>query len=168
MEFLEQALRLSGSSGDPKSQAECLRYLAKIYEECQTFDQGVDCAETRKQRTRHAGDTGGEIRVMNQISRVLRASGMHEKAERVSEQSLATARAVKDKSWEASAVTDLANVYKDRGQYDRAFVRYLKALKIYEELGDAKQQAWLMNSLGRVLAIEGKYQEAEALSSKRP
>jgi tetratricopeptide (TPR) repeat protein len=163
---LEQALRVSGTSGDPGSQAGCVRFLAKIYEESQDFAQSAAWAKARSVKSRGTEETGGEIKVMTQISRLLRASGMHEKAEQVSEQSLGTARAAKDKRWEASALVDLANVYKDRGQYDRALVRYLKALKIYEELGDLKQQAWLMNSLGRVLAIEGKYQEAEQYHEK--
>ncbi len=166
VELLEQALRLPGSAGDPRSRTMCLRYVAKIYEDCQHFDHRVDCSEKRGDQSQPVGEPGGEIKIMNRISRQLRAKGMHEMAERVGEQSLATARAMKDKKWEASALANLANVYKDRGQYDRAFVRYLKALKIYEQLGDATQQAWLMNSLGRVLVIEGNYQEAKDYHEK--
>lgn len=166
MELLEQVLRACRNDGDFMSQAQCLRYVATISQEYSDFQQTVDWSEKQQEKHPQTDGASVEIRFMSQVGSLLRASGMHEEAEQVGEQSLALARGVEDKRWEAAALEALAHVYKDRGQYDRAFIRYLKGLKIYEMLKDGPKQTELMNNLGRVLLVQGKSQEAKSFHEK--
>jgi len=162
VDFLERSLKGCGRDGDSKVQADCLGYVAHIYHESSAFQKGEACPKESKVEAMPTV----QIDFMRRVNRLLRAGGLHKEAERVGEHSLDIARGIQEKRWEASALEDLAHVYKDQGQYDRAFVRYLKALHIYEKLKDDKKQISLLNNLGRVSLVQGKNRKAESFHEK--
>jgi tetratricopeptide (TPR) repeat protein len=166
VDSLEHLLRACGGNGHVKNQAQCLAYVAAISEECSAFRQAEECSSRKHDAGLQRDATADGIRFMSQTGKLLRQSGMHDLAEQIGERSLGIARGLQNPRGEASALADLAHVYQDRGQYDRAFVRYLKALSIHETLNDPPNQTQVMNNLGRVLLVQGKSEEARSFHEK--
>ena len=53
------------------------------------------------------------------------------------------------------------------GQYERARELYEAGLRLAEQLGDERAEAWFLNVLGAVISFDGNHEEALGFTSTR-
>jgi tetratricopeptide (TPR) repeat protein len=79
------------------------------------------------------------------------------------EESLVVWKEVGDQKAIARALSNLANVVKLEGEYDRARSLYAECISIFRALGDEIGVAWSMNAQGDVARAQGDYAAARPL-----
>jgi tetratricopeptide (TPR) repeat protein len=84
----------------------------------------------------------------------------YDNALKCSEKVLQLAKKLRDKSWEANALSCIGDIYRERGRYDEALELYEEALKNDEQLGNLLGKALDFNNIGMIYRILGQYDEA--------
>ncbi len=65
-----------------------------------------------------------------------------------------------DKADAARVLNDLADLYKNRSQYDKALGLYKESLQIQVDLGNMSDQGLVLNSIGAIYYYMARYEDA--------
>ena len=77
-----------------------------------------------------------------------------------SEKILQLAKESHEKSWEATALNNIGEIFRKQGNYPEAMKRYEEALQIDEQLGDLRGKSIRLNNIGLIYKAQGNYPEA--------
>ncbi|MBC7862271.1 MAG: tetratricopeptide repeat protein, partial [Bacteroidia bacterium] len=122
-----------------------------------------------KKRSFTGASSGGDtekVKLLNDLSWEFKSIGSYDTAMNFAKAAFISASSVRigtNSGWEkgiGKAMTNMANIYADKGDNDMAFEFYLKSLKSYEKTGDQKGMAGVYNNLGIVHADIGNYDKA--------
>ena len=75
---------------------------------------------------------------------------------------LKEARGIGDRDCEGGALTNLGSLYASVEQYDRAFELYHQGLTIFQDLGNLRNQVWVLNNMGSAHCHLAQYDRAIA------
>jgi predicted ATPase len=130
---------VAGRLGDRKTG---MSYLEKALERAQDSDQEL------------------ELKALNNLAMVYRATGQPGKALELYEQALPIRREVGDRAGEAATLNNLAGVYSATGQPGKALELFEQALPIAREVGDRAGEAITCFNMALLLRDRGEAEKA--------
>jgi tetratricopeptide (TPR) repeat protein len=105
----------------------------------------------------------GVVSAFLQLGRVAEASGAHETARRLYEQSLERSRRTDNKTGMTFALSWLARLARRRGDYASAKALYTESTQIIRQMGHKTRLAQSLENLGQVALHAGDHVRAKAL-----
>jgi tetratricopeptide (TPR) repeat protein len=154
-----QALALGRESSHTGLEAEALTRLGEICNRLGDHAQAVEYHQNALALYRETG-LSGEADALNGAGETLLATGRPEQAHACHTAALALTRQTGDRPEQARALTRLAAVSRQQGDYDQAASYDQQALTIYRQIGDLGGEADALNGAGETLLATGRPDEA--------
>jgi tetratricopeptide (TPR) repeat protein len=134
-----------------------LRRLGRIVDAMRVLTHGETLARAQQ--------NPGLCRVLFEIARILARQGDIDQALATYAQALGLAQAVQDLSVQAKALHAMADIWKNRGEFDQAALLRTQSMLLRQELGaaDLYEQAATLVESGHTLAQKGELEQATRL-----
>ncbi len=100
------------------------------------------------------------IRLLNELSKELKAMGDFRKSLEKAEEALALANKTKDPYSLASSYNNVGLAFQSLSNHDTAFKIFQKAYDLHEKFSDEKLEAHLLNNIGFIYSVKGKKEKA--------
>ena len=185
IEFWNQALTTYRETGDRTSTVIVLENLARVYQKIGQTEKAIAFWQEVKDNYRQLGDKKLLGRSLTELAQVYSSLGQHRQAiallcgnwhnsrdeenstnteECVSGSALALVKAEGDKLGEAAAKGSLGEVYRLRGDYDRAASYLASSLEVAREIDNPQLQMSALNSLGHTYSslAQTSYRQAKS------
>ena len=124
------------------------------------WEESVASWERARRLYARQGDARGLRKVLRSLGLGYARLGNNQTALSCLEESLGTARTVRDRTGEAMALTDLGRLYRRLGYYALSLPLFREALTVQRALGDSIKIGDLHSELGASLDYLGDYERA--------
>jgi adenylate cyclase len=160
-EHLEVALQLSRNIQFAWGEANCLGWLAYLYEQTGDIDRALDYYnKSLAYYETQPGKKSDLAVVLNNIAAIYKDKGRLNEAMQYHWRSLGIAKEIKRKDLEASSYGNIGLIYFNQGKILEALDLYTQALKLNEETGDADGVITILQNIGSLYQDQGQYTEA--------
>lgn len=122
--------------------------------------QGVRSLEQALLLWQLAGDSEGEVDLLNQLGLLARGEGRIREALDWYERTLPRARDAGYREGEALVLNNLGYAHQRLRESDKAVDFYSRSLALWEEVGDRAEQAFVLLNLSNLYLENGRYSEA--------
>ena len=153
--MLEEALALARVLVTVRIVANTLRQLGCLAADSGTTPERENVVK-RAWRSRERLGTAGRSPAGLTTRRLWRIGGVHAQAEALYDECVSLFEEVGDMHYLAWSLFSLANVLRDRGDYDRAAALQERVVSLAQDLGHDDLSAWARYGLGFVAAITGR------------
>jgi tetratricopeptide (TPR) repeat protein len=155
-----QLRRMAEESNDIKALAFAFLHQGKVEMAQNRWDEALESLLSSNERYVECCDTRG-VAITNRTMGVIYAhKGDHSSAIRCFENSLSMARMIGDRSLEAKAEGNLANVYDLEGRFDEAERAHKRCLEYFLQVNDLAGAARTANNLGVLNLLQERFQTA--------
>ena len=145
IEKYEQALASWHLAGDPAGQGRTLNAIGYAYRLLPDYPRAIEAFERTLPFWRQAGDSGGESDTLNNIGFVHRRQGNLESAIELYRRS--QEKAGDDRRKAARALANLAAVYRELSEPEKALENYRQAVELYRAGSDPARAAKVLVSM---------------------
>jgi signal transduction histidine kinase/Flp pilus assembly protein TadD len=121
-----------------------------IYDDLGKYDLAILHYNLALRVFKALSDTGGMVRVINNIGIANENLGNYLQALDFYKASLDYATAIEDEENIATTLVNIGSLYASWGSYPLALDHYLKALQIVRSRNNQDEEAWVLNSLGNL------------------
>jgi|GEM_PF-959948 len=174
----QERLALYEASGDKRSRAITLGYIARIHADKGELDAALKLHQEALAVHEAFGDKRLRAVTLGDIARILMVKGEVDAALKLHEERLVIFEALGDKRSRAVSLGDIARILKAKGKVDEALKLHQEKLAICEDLGDKRSRAFTLGDIARILTDNGEMDAAlklhqeelavyEALGDKR-
>ncbi len=166
IEFYQQSLKVSESSGEMRRVASSLANIGSLYINIGEFEKALDYQNKSLVLFRKLNMKEGVASALNNIGIIYNNISNFEKALEYNEQSLKLYEELGDKQGIAAATGNIGNIYLYLKKYDKALEYHQKSLNITKEIGDNAGTSSNYTNIGRTLLKQKKYDIALDYLSK--
>jgi tetratricopeptide (TPR) repeat protein len=137
-------------SDDPRTIMDAVYYLADMYSDHGAVDRALECIETGLEQWDGETATAAACRLLSAEAWVRKQTGDLDRALETARHERDLAEELDDRTLEARALHDIANIEIDRGDLETALERYERAGDVFDELGDRWRFSKALNNQGTV------------------
>ncbi len=152
-----EALQLRRDIGDKSGTSDVLTDLAQFSDDRGQYDQALKYLKESLQIQRDVGNETNEGLALNSIGNTYLFKGDYENARAYLGQALQLREKLKMPNDIAATLHNLAETSVKMGQFDQATAQYLRALDIWQSVGDKHGAAIESASLGMLFGYQGRF-----------
>jgi len=160
--ILTHALELERGRGDDRQVAHILRELSDANRVLRLYEEGVQCAEEALKIYERLGDTVEQARCSSKLAWVLHDGGQLDAAEKAAFRAIDLLPEKGDESQVSDCHRVLGNVYRSKGETEKAIHHYEAALKIASSFGWNGRSFWIHYCLARLFSDQDRFDDANA------
>jgi len=160
--LLSHALRLQRKRGDDCKVARTLSYLADTHRRLGLDEEGMQLAEEALEIYKRLSDTSGHVQCLYYLAWLLYDSEQLDDAEETASHAINLLPEKGDQFLACKCHRVLGNIYRSRGDREKAINHYETALGIASSFNWHDQLFWGHYSLARLFADEGRSDDALA------
>lgn len=159
-EYYQQALEVNRETGNRHGEGIVLGNLGILLKRQEKVDEAKECYDRALQLNIETGDLVPQARLQVNLGNLHDSLGEYEQAMSRYEAARDIAFRIGDKSTLATAEANLAAQYGRLGQAEKQEEALRKALQLYRELTNPKNEAMVLADLGIVLCGKEKHEDA--------
>jgi LuxR family maltose regulon positive regulatory protein len=161
LEELKGALDFYDAQGDVHNIAEVSENLGNALMALGRLTDAAPYLERARQRWARIGNDDRLVKTLNNLGMLYYLLGDYEQAQSLFEQALGTARSRSDDAAEAYLLACIADIRRDRQEYDEALALYKEALDLTDGLDEAYIRIYLMGGIANTYRMHGDIGTAE-------